>query len=93
MSFQDPHGLEHSVEVDASSVYEAAALGLQAFRASELSSYVRPGKTTRLVVTIRRLEAQHEVRVSQLEDWLASGGRSPREQVLKGRLRKLLGLR
>ncbi len=74
-------------------VYEAAALGLQAFRASEMSGYVRPGKTTRLVVTIRRLEAQHEVRVSQLEDWLASGGRSPREQVLKGRLRKLLGLR
>ncbi len=52
---------------------------------------MRPGKTTRLVVTIRRLEAQHEVRVSQLEDWLGSGGRSPREQVLKGRLRKLLG--
>ena len=91
VSFQDSQGLEHAVEVDASSVYEAAALGLQAFRASELSGYVRPGKTTRLVVTIRRLEAQHEVRVSQLEDWLVSGSRSPREQVLKGRLRKLLG--
>ena len=64
-----------------------------AFRASELSGYVRPGKTTRLVVTIRRLEAQHELRVSQLEDWLTSGARSPREQVLKCRLRTLLGLK
>ncbi len=90
VSFQDPQGLEHSVEVDAASVYEAAALGLQAFRVSEFSGCVRPGKTTRLVVTIRRLEAQHEVRVGQLEDWLTSGARSPSEQVLKGRLQKLL---
>ena len=64
--------------------------GQHAFRASKLGGYVRPGKTTRLVVTIRRLEAQHEVRVGQLEDWLTSGARSPREQVLKGRLRELL---
>jgi hypothetical protein len=33
----------------------------------------------------------HEVRLSKIEAWLESGGRSPNEQALKVRLRELLG--
>jgi hypothetical protein len=33
----------------------------------------------------------HEVRLSNIEAWLQSGGRSPNEQALKVRLRELIG--
>jgi hypothetical protein len=32
----------------------------------------------------------HELTVGKLEDWLASGGKSPKEQVVKNRLKGLL---
>jgi len=83
VSYWDTEGMEHSVEESATSVYEAAALGLQSFRKSSLTS-ARPGQAT-LRVTVRAEESR-EVRVSALESRLGSGGKSPREQALKGRL-------
>jgi hypothetical protein len=34
----------------------------------------------------------HEVRLSEIEAWRESGGRSPNEQAMKVRLREFLGL-
>src|SRR5258708_39440252 len=47
--------------------------------------------TTALTVTVKAPATSHEVRVSKIEAWLQSGGRSPNEQALKVRLRELLG--
>ena len=41
----------------------------------------------RLTVTVKT----HQVRLSKIEAWLESGGRSPNEHALKVRLRELLG--
>ena len=79
--------MEHAVEVSAETLYEAAALGLKAFRASEFAEHVGPGSGTRVTVTVKQEEARHEVGVKQLEAWLEGAGKSPREQALKTRLR------
>ena len=92
MSFQDPAKMRHSVEVSASSLYEAAVLALKAFRESDLVEGSLPGPATTLTVTVRASES-HQAKVSQVEAWLSSQGRTPRDQALKVRLRGVLGVR
>jgi len=53
---------------------------------------VRPGTGTRLKVSIKQVEAQHELTVGRLESWVQGGARSPGERVLKNRLRAVLSL-
>lgn len=81
--------MEHSVEVIAGSVYEAAALGLKVFRESSFCEQ-RPGIGSRLTVTLKAMEARHEIRVAQLESWMNAAAKSPREKVIKEKLRALL---
>jgi hypothetical protein len=47
----------------------------------------RPGN--HVTVTVKAPATSHEVRLSKIEAWLQSGGRSPNEQALKVRLRLL----
>lgn len=79
----------HAVEVTASTLYEAAVLAIAEFRRGWLLE-VFPGRATRLTVTVKAPGISHELTVGKLEDWLASGGKSPKEQVAKQRLRELL---
>lgn len=90
VSYRDGDGLEHSVVVSAGSLYEAAARGLKALRESPFCDGHRPSPAARLTVAVRAVEARHEVKLSRLQEWLNSVGKSPREQALKHELRKLL---
>ena len=90
--FRSRDGLEHSVEVVADPLSEAAEM-LSAFRSSTFAGRVSAGTTDRLRVSVKLEEVQHEVRVSDLEAWLACVGKSPPEQALKFRLRQRLALR
>ena len=83
VSFQDPHGMRHSVEVTATSLYEAAVLAIKAFQDSDLSDAARPGTRTTLKVTLRRDTESHEANVGEVEQWLSSQGKTPKEQALK----------
>jgi len=85
VSFTDEHGIRHIAEVSASSLFEAAALGLSLFRRSGLS----PRPTIAITVTLEGPVGRHELMVEKLEGWLARNGRTPREQALKTRLRIL----
>jgi len=51
-----------------------------------------PGSATLLTVTVKAPAAWHDVRLSKIEAWLQSGGRSPAEQALKVRLSEAVGL-
>lgn len=82
--------MEHAVEVSAGSLYEAAALGLRAFRESQFSEEFQPGSATQLIVRVSAEEARHEVNVRQVETWLTGGGKNPREQALKTKMRQAL---
>ena len=89
--FRDGRGLRHAVEVSADSLYEAGALALKAFRESGFAGEMRPGGAVELSVSARSDCETHQVRVSQIESWVYSAGKTPREQVLKTRLRERLG--
>ena len=90
-SFTDSEGIRHDVEVSASTLYEAAALAIGAFRRCHFTTNPL-GPATRLTITVKPPATAHELPVGKIEAWLQSGGKSPSEQVLKERLRKLLGV-
>ena len=85
VSFVDLDGIRHSVEVDAEGLYEASVLGLCAFRKHDLE----PGGLTELEVEVRS-SVKHTLTVTKVRDWLQRSVRSPREAVLKDRLRTLM---
>jgi hypothetical protein len=85
VSFVDLDGIRHSVEVNAESLYEAAALATRTFRQHNCA----PGLITKLDAEIRS-SVTHTVTLQKVQDWLDTGPRSPREFVLKERLRALL---
>jgi|SRR6516162_324465 hypothetical protein len=90
VSYCDPNGVEHAIEVMAESLYEAVAQGLRVFRENEWIGGISRGQTM-ITVLVRQPEVQHKVRVQDFERWLESQGRTPAEVSLKGRLRELLG--
>jgi hypothetical protein len=88
VSFADSEGIRHSVEVTATTLYEAAALAVNEFRRCGFTSNA-PGPATRLTVALKTPATSHEVQWGKIEAWLQSAGK-PNEQVMKGRLRELL---
>jgi hypothetical protein len=82
-------GIEHAVEVSASSPYEAVALALGIFRDNEWIQVIGRGQTP-ISVKVKHLETEHTVRVQDFERWLEAVPRSPAEMALKNRLRELL---
>jgi hypothetical protein len=80
--YSDTAGTEHSGEVGADSLLEAAALGLAAFK----NSGYGPGPTSTLTVKVMPPCVCHTLKVQRVLDWLNGGARSPREVLLKRRL-------
>src|SRR5437016_13676278 len=85
VSFVDLDGIRHSVEVEAEGLYEASVLGLCAFRKHD----VEPGAMTQLEVEVRS-SIVHTLSVTKVRECLQRGVRTPKEAVLKERLRALL---
>ena len=85
VSFVDLDGVRHSVEVEAEGLYEASVLGLCAFRKHDLD----PGGLTQLEVEVRSL-VKHTLTVTKVREWLHRGVRTPKEAILKERLRALM---
>jgi hypothetical protein len=87
VSFLDTGGLRHSVEVQAEGLYEATVLGLAAFKKHEIE--LSPNGIHTLDVEVRS-SITHNVPVRKVYQWLQQGVRTPKEAVLKERLRALL---
>jgi hypothetical protein len=85
VAFVDLDGLRHSVEVQADGLYEAAVLGLAAFKKHDFL----PGALTQLEVEVRS-SITHTLTVKKVREWLERGVRTPKEAVLKERLRTML---
>ncbi len=81
--------MRHSVEVAASSLYEAAVVALKEFRACQFTE-VFAGKGKKLSVEVRGPAEAHEITIGQVESWLRSRGKSPQEQCQKVKLAELL---
>lgn len=85
VSYVDTSGIRHQVEVEANTMYEAAALAVRAFKDHDRE----PGAVCQLEVEIRS-SITHTLTVKKLHDWLNGGSKTPSEGVLKDRLRKVV---
>jgi len=85
VSYLDLSGIRHQVEVDAGSLYEAAALAVRAFRDHDCE----PGQLSQLEIEIRT-SVTHTLTVKKLHEWLNCGAKTPKEVVIKDRLKQLL---
>ena len=85
VSYLDTEGLRHTVEVEAQSLYEAAVLAIRTFRQHECE----PGQASTLDVEVRS-SVIHTVTPKKIHEWLNRGARTPKEAVMKERLRALL---
>lgn len=89
VSFTDSEGIEHAVEVVATSQYEAAVLALAEFWRCGLADATF-GPSTRLKLLFNRLKEEHELSVGKLQTWFNGSSKSPREHVQRNRLKRLL---
>ena len=85
VSYVDLDGIRHSVEVEAEGLYEASVLAICAFRKHELT----PAGITELQVEVHS-SVTHTLPVRKVHEWLQRGVRTPKEAVLKERLRTML---
>lgn len=85
VSYLDIDGIRHTVEVQAETLFEAAALAMSTFRRHGCA----PGEIMDLEVEIRS-SVTHTVKPQRVRQWLEGGAKSPKEAILKERLRSLL---
>lgn len=64
----DGEGLDHAVEVDAESLYEAVAIAVAEFRRGEIITET-PGPMTEFCVTVLRKPIEHRIRLNQVTKW------------------------
>jgi len=90
VTIQDLDGVAHTVEVTASTLYEAVAQGLAAIRGHEWVAGVAEGRAVKVSVADVRVE--HEVKLGDFTRWLETRGRSPREVMQRQKIREILGM-
>jgi hypothetical protein len=88
VSFTDGHGITHSVEVTADSLFEAAIRGVKALRSGGWNE--PPGEAALLQVQVSNPSITHTVNLRHVARWLNGASSSPRESMKKIALRKLL---
>ena len=80
VSCVDLGGIEHAVEVSASSLYQAIAQALRIFRDNEWIDGIGRGQTP-ISVKVMHPETEHSVRVQDVEHWLQVAPRSSAEML------------
>lgn len=86
VSFVDAEGIKHTSTVQAESVYEAAVVGMRAITESWAD---QPGVMTPISIEVVNV-VRHEVTLQKIRQWLNGTCRSPRERVLKDRLKEMI---
>jgi hypothetical protein len=84
-------GVTHTVEVTAETLYEAVALGMAAIRTDEWVTGIAQGLNP-VKVRVANVAVEHEVRLMDFTKWLERAGGSPREIVVRKRIRSILGM-
>jgi hypothetical protein len=89
VSISNMDGIEHTVQVSASTLYEAVALGIEAVTKSFRSDKIPKGLTK---VTVRVLEdpTEHSVTIRDFQNWLTRDGGSPSDRAARAKIGKIL---
>jgi hypothetical protein len=82
VSFTDSEGIEHSVQVPAESLYEAAVEAMAAFRRSVLAG-MPLGSGTGLTIRVKAPEEEHTITIGKVLSWLDGVTTSPSEKLKK----------
>jgi hypothetical protein len=86
----DSEGIEHAVELEARTLYEAAGLAIERFRRCEHVSY-DPKGLHEFIVESPEPSTQHRLTRRIFDAWLQRPGGSPADVALKTRLKGRLG--
>jgi hypothetical protein len=91
VTVSDLEGVKHSVEVTASTLYQAVALGLVAIREQEWTADIAEGLNA-VDVSVNTVAVMHSVRMQDFKKWLERDGGTPREITQRNYIRTILGL-
>lgn len=91
VTIRDIEGVEHTVCVTASSLYEAVALGLAALHGQEWVAGVSTGLDA-VKVSVVDVPVEHSVKLKDFTQWLERPGGSPRDVAQRHRVREVLRL-
>jgi hypothetical protein len=83
-------GIEHAVEVEARTLYEAVGLAIDRFRRCEHVKY-EPKGLHEFTVEPREPGTQHRLTRNTFDAWLRRPGGSPADMALKAKLKEILG--
>jgi hypothetical protein len=89
VQFSDRQGIEHSTEVRAASVYEAACRAWASFKSAE-GTEEESYKTKEFVIEVHQDPKVFHVELEKLLEWLDRGRRGHRDTPRKQWLRRLL---
>jgi hypothetical protein len=82
---------KHSVEVTASTLYEAVALGLAEIRGQDWAGEIPEGLNT-VDVSVSAVPVTHSVKIQDFNRWLNRNGGAPQEITQRHHIRQILGL-
>ena len=90
MAFTDPDGIQHAIEVEADTLYEAVALAVAEASKDELTP-AQPAPMTEFIVTSYRKRIRHHIRLNQIIQWVNHSMRDrPAGVIKRDRVRALL---
>jgi hypothetical protein len=90
VSFRDADGIEHAVEVEARTLYEAVGLAIDRFCRCEHVKY-EPKGLHEFTVEPREPGSQHRLTRNTFDAWLRRPAGSPADMALKTKLKEILG--
>jgi|ERR1700682_4063036 len=92
VTVKDLEGVSHTVEVSATTLYEAVALGMATIRTDEWVTEIAQGLNS-VKVLVTNVPVEHEVLLKDFTKWLDRSGGSPREMSDRKRIKSILGMR
>ena len=90
VSFKSATGISHGVDVEAETLYEAAAIGLARLKKDGWIEGLGPG--SRLEIAVREPSTVHSLTVQQLQRWVNGVTTSPAEVLRRAKVKHLLGM-
>ena len=91
VTLRDVDGVAHTVDVTASTLYEAVALGMAAVRTEEWVNGIAMGLNS-VKVRVTNVAVEHEVQLKDFTKWLDRTSGSPREMSDRKRIKAILGM-
>jgi hypothetical protein len=87
----DVEGIAHSVEVTASNLYEATAIGLKAIPGNPWVMGISE-QFNSVKIEVKDIAVEHTVKLKDFTAWLDRKGNSPKEMMDRRKIREILGL-